>query len=359
MRDYEQIERLTQCLEKGKEGRQYWNSHRDIPENWGLESIPEPLTLKLSNNVRVSLKPPNLWLAELQSSDLAGYDLSGAFLSGANLEGAKLAGADLSGSHLIVTNLRNADLRDADLSRANLLDADLSGSDLTGASLVGAQLLRTKISGAVFDRCNVHGVSVWGTIGEPERQNDLVITTSTEPTITVDDIEVGQFVYLILNNKKVRNVLQTITSKVVLLLGRFTECRKAVLDRLRDELRRRNLSPVLFDFDPSSNLDISDTVTLLARMARFVIADLTDPRSVQQELTLIAPQVMVPIQPIILAGQQPWSMFGDLQRRSRGLLPIHEYRDVEDLIRGLQSAVIGPAEARRAELLPSPSPPNL
>src|SRR5262245_2962278 len=94
------------------------------------------------------------------------------------------------------------------------------------------------------------------------------------------------------------------------------------------------------------------TVMLLARMARFVIADLTDPRSVQQEQRLLHLRSFA-IQPIVLAGQRPWSMFDDLRRRSRGLLPVHEYRDVEDLVRKLESHVIARAEAKRAELLPS------
>jgi uncharacterized protein YjbI with pentapeptide repeats len=140
---------------------------------------------------------------------------------------------------LIVT-----DFSGADLSRANLLDANLSGADLSEALLVGAQLLRTNLENANLDRCNVHGVSVWGALGEPRTQKDLTITTVAEPTITVDDIEVGQFVYLLLNNRKIRNVLQTITSKVVLLLGRFTSERKALLDRVRDQLRQMNFSPV-------------------------------------------------------------------------------------------------------------------
>jgi hypothetical protein len=36
-----------------------------------------------------------------------------------------------------------------------------------------------------------------------------VITPENEPAITVDDIEVAQFIYLMLNYQKVRNVLQT------------------------------------------------------------------------------------------------------------------------------------------------------
>ena len=45
-----------------------------------------------------------------------------------------------------------------------------------------------------------------------------------------------------LHNQKIRDVIDTITSKAVLILGRFTDERKAVLDALRDELRKRNYS---------------------------------------------------------------------------------------------------------------------
>src|SRR6185312_13535354 len=39
------------------------------------------------------------------------------------------------------------------------------------------------------------------------KQQDLVITGWDEPKITVDDIEVAQFIYLLLNNKKIRDVI--------------------------------------------------------------------------------------------------------------------------------------------------------
>jgi hypothetical protein len=48
-------------------------------------------------------------------------------------------------------------------------------------------------------------------------------------------------------------VIDTITSKVVLILGRFTPERKSVLDAIRDQLRKRNYLPVLFDFEKPSN----------------------------------------------------------------------------------------------------------
>ena len=48
-----------------------------------------------------------------------------------------------------------------------------------------------------------------------------------------------------LSNQKVRNVIDTITSKAVLILGRFTDQLKAVLDALREELRKRDYLPIL------------------------------------------------------------------------------------------------------------------
>ena len=58
----------------------------------------------------------------------------------------------------------------------------------------------------------------------------IIRATFEEPGITIDDIEVAQFIFLMLNNPKIRGVLESVTSKVVLILGRFTEERKKVLD---------------------------------------------------------------------------------------------------------------------------------
>jgi hypothetical protein len=52
----------------------------------------------------------------------------------------------------------------------------------------------------------------------------------------VDNIKVAQFIYLLLNNEEVRNVIDTITSKAVLILGRFSDDRKPILNALRDAL---------------------------------------------------------------------------------------------------------------------------
>jgi hypothetical protein len=128
-------------------------------------------------------------------------------------------------------------------------------------------------------------------------------TKKKEAAITVDNIEVAQFIYLMLHNEKIRDVIDTITSKAVLILGRFTDERKAVLDALREERRKRDYLPILFDFEEPRSRDTDETITLLARMARFVIADISDAKSVLHELRAIVPDLpSLPVQSIILAS---------------------------------------------------------
>ena len=145
---------------------------------------------------------------------------------------------------------------------------------------------------------------------EDAQQKDLIITPEGEATLTVDDIEVAQFVYLLSNNQKIRNVIDTITSKAVLILGRFTSERKQLLDALKDALRGRGFIPMLFDFQPSARRDLTETIQLLANMAKFVIADVTEAKSIPQELSHIIPLLpSVPVQPILLASTQEYEMF--------------------------------------------------
>jgi hypothetical protein len=130
----------------------------------------------------------------------------------------------------------------------------------------------------------VYGISAWDVWLDGAREAGLVITDAGTAEITVDDLEVAQFIYLLLNNEKIRRVIDTITSKVVLILGRFTPERKAVLDTLRETLRQRNYSPVVFDFEKPASRNLTETIRVLAGMARFVIADITDAKSIPQEL---------------------------------------------------------------------------
>jgi hypothetical protein len=181
------------------------------------------------------------------------------------------------------------------------------------------------------------------------KQENLVISNSKDPTIIVDNIEVAQFIYLLINNEKVRGIIDTISSKVILILGRFTDNRKKILDSIRSELQQRNYTPIIFDFDRPASKDLTGTVEILARMAKFIIADLTDPRSIPHELATIVPFLRTtPVLPIRLARSDGYTMFDDLQSYD-WVLNAYEYEDEESLISELQK-IIGPAEKKAQEL---------
>jgi hypothetical protein len=155
-----------------------------------------------------------------------------------------------------------------------------------------------------------------------------------ESEITVDNIEVAQFIYLLLHNQKIRDDIDTITSKVVLILGRFTDERKKVLDALRDELRARDYLPVLFDFKSPATRTFDETILTLALVSRFIIVDITSPTSAPVELSLVVPQVRIPILPILEEGEAPFAMFRDLRRYPWVLSPV-TYKNAEQLAAGL------------------------
>ena len=200
--------------------------------------------------------------------------------------------------------------------------------------------------------CRVFGISAWALKLEGAWQRNLVITSDDEPTITVDNLEVAQFIYLLLRNSKLRQIIDTLTSKVVLILGRFTEERKTVLEAVREALRERGYVPVLFDFDKPASRDLTETVSTLAHMARFIIADLTDAKSIPQELERIVPVLpSVPVQPLLASSEGEYALFGTFKRYP-WVLPIHRYDDQAALLECLEEKVIVPAMEKANELAP-------
>jgi uncharacterized protein YjbI with pentapeptide repeats len=336
-----------------KQGVAAWNAWRD--ENPDIR--PD---LSKANLIGKDLSGAILTKAYLRETLLIGALLNEAYLNEAFLSRAHLNGAHLSGAYLNFAHLNEANLRRAYLNEASLIGADLSGAYLNEANLSGAYLNDADLQGAILvdtdfsggadlTGCRVHGVSAWGLkLGGTTKQQNLVITPKDEPDITVDNIEVAQFIYLMLHNQKIRDVIDTITSKVVLILGRFTDERKAVLDALREELRKRNYLPILFDFSVPATRDITETISLLARMARFVVADITDAKSIPQELAVIVPDLpSVPVQPLLLEGSAEYSMFEHFKRYP-WVLETYRYPSSERLIADLGERVIDPAEKWRS-----------
>jgi uncharacterized protein YjbI with pentapeptide repeats len=317
--------------------------------NLNRANLRDKAVLNGANLSHADLRGADLTRANLTRANLSGANLTRADLEWADLRDAILRDANLSHADLTRANLSHADLRHARLIEADLREANLTAADLSTANLSRAQLVKTNLVDATLTDCRIYGISAWDvTFSEGTKQQGLIITPSNEPAVTVDALEVAQFVYLLLHNEKLRKVIDTVTSKVVLILGRFTPERKVVLDALREELRNRHYVPILFDFDVPAERDITETVSLLARMSRFIIADLTDPRSIPKELEAIVPHLAVPVQPL-LEGDRPYAMFKDYWKYD-WVLAVHRYEGLPSLLGTLAEKVIAPAERNMNDL---------
>lgn len=275
------------------------------------------------------MKGTNFQRASLQNVDFSPLGerntrLFYSDLSGADLSNSNLNSADLSDTNLKFTNLKHTELQHSILQNSVMVETNLENADLTGAFIYGVSAWNIKVLNAV--------------------QRDLIITSGETFRITVDDIEIAQFIYLLLNNDKIRNVIDTVGKKGVLILGRFTKERKVVLDALRVALRERNFIPMLFDFDKPQQRDFTETIMTLAGLSRFVIADITNPKSSPLELQALVPDYQIPFITIIQENEEPFSMFSDLQNKYDWVAKPLEYNSVNDLVEVLDEAIIEEAE---------------
>jgi len=293
-----------------------------------------------------------LFHSYLRKADLHGVNLTESKIWECDLTNANLTRANLSRSDLSGSNLMGADLSDAQLCEANLGYACMYGADLAGADLRKTILVGTDLRKANLSCCWIFGLSAWDLKTSGSLQFDLVVTNRDDDRgiITTDSLEIAQFIYLLSRNERIRDVIDTIGKKAILILGRFTRERKTVLDAIRCELRTKGYIPILFDFEKPSMRNITETVSVLAHLSRFIIADLTQAKSIPQELQRIVPNLpSVPILPILHASDHEYSMFKDFLDYPWVLTP-HVYEDQDNLLESLAEKIIAPAEKKAYEI---------
>lgn len=242
--------------------------------------------------------------AKLQNSTFLNSDFREAYLVFANFCGSKF----LNGTSFIDANLDSAIIENsifdkAVLNRTNLHNTNLKNSvirstDLSYCLFIKTDLIKTKIVNS-----KVYGISVWDiTTNKNTIMKNLII--NKDPLITVDDIEIAQFIYSLLNNEKIRNVIDTMRTKGVLILGSFSNDKKnkitpkKVLDKIKEELLKKNYVPIVFDFDPSKKLDLISTVKTLALLSSFIIVDLSTPAGQLTEIGNLVREFPIPFIPI-------------------------------------------------------------
>ena len=330
---------------------------------------------------RADLHGAHLHRAQLYRAYLSGADLRGVDLSEANLRKANLVGADLSTANLIAADLSEVDLREADvhegylsgaslcqadatgavlcaanlcnavLCGANLTRADLSGADLSGADLSDALCVDTVFVQTTLSGCRVHGTTTRHVNVDGAVQEALCITPYEQPAICVDQLEVAQFISLMLNHQHIRDVVQAFISRFVLIVGCFSVERQVVLDALCAELRRQEYAPVVMNFESPASGSLTEMVSTLAQMARFLIVDLTDVMNLPQEVVNIVPTLSsVTVQPLMEEGGIGPIWLQEWQQAPR-ILDLYCYPDLDGLEASVKECVIDPAELRVRALI--------
>lgn len=316
--------------------------------------------LNLANLREANLRDTDLSSADLSSTDLHSADLRQANMSGASLNHADLRYANLAETNLSGAELIGADLRDAILAGANLSDADfreanLSGADLRKANLFGSILIKTNLEQADISGCRIHGITAWNLDASNTTQNNLIISAQGEPEISVDSLEMAQFLHLLLSNNNLLQVVEGLATQSVLIIGRFKAEHTVMLEGIREEVRLHGYVPMVLNFDQTGDYELSYKAMVLASLARFVIADLSDPNSIAYEMVAFADHLTsVPVQAIYRSTEtvpQQYPVFDHLQRLPH-VLPIYRYETTEGLMAALSDKVIKPAEEMMKSIRP-------
>ena len=344
----------------GERHQKSWNDWRKNHPN--VRPDLRGLDLRTENIHAVNISGMNLGWARLEKAQLPGLRAWNVNFADADLRHANLDGADLSLSVLdranlqycrfIKTILTDVSARKTDFRHANLSHAVLNGAHLEGANLAGARVV---------------GVSTWEVeIDEDTNQHDLILeelgdfiedwVDETDQGYKqrvigrVDHLEAVQLLYLIRNKDKLKTVIDAVTSNLVLILGNFSKERMKILRSIEKKIAELRYAPVIFDFDMPCDRDLIETVSLLANMSCFLIVDLTEPASTPLETMLIAPQIGVPLAPIIQKGERPFSLFNSLQAKYWWVLPTWTYRNEQHLIKNLETEVVEKCEKKRSTL---------
>lgn len=271
---------------------------------------------------------------------LAGHRLRRCSFERTNFKRCSLASAELGS-----VNLEGATFENCDLREANLRDARLRGATFRGCDLTGAIWAEADIDGAVVERSEIYGMSLWGTRGELADARALRLTKPGQETaLEIDGLHIGVFVVSLLDGNGVRELVDGLSSTLVLVLGRFSPEHKQTLNEIRSGLRSLGYSAIVFDTNAPRHRDTSETVSILAKLSRFVIADLTEPKSAPYELQQFVADGHTPLQ-VVTRGEPPFSMLSDLEKYP-WVLPARQFDDGAELMAALPELVAGLEQLR-------------
>ena len=187
-----------------------------------------------------------------------------------------------------------------------------------------------------------------GTAALARRQTDVrrdhrrSVEASLDAARSLDGINFGE-------------IMSDLIKRRVLILGRFTDRRLKVLKAIQEQLAAHpnGYIPELFTFRRPEARDLVESIIAMAALSRFIIADLSEPRSVQSELEAIVPHFQsVPVVPLLNRSGREYATFASIRRRPNVVQPTVRYQSIDDLKVKVNRTVIPQAEERLEQVRP-------
>jgi hypothetical protein len=251
--------------------------------------------------------------------DLSGAEINHAFAEGLNVRGANFENTTFEEGDFSRANFSQATFRNTRFNKTILTDARFDGAVFVNCNLNRVNLAKASFNVREITETVVYGISAWDLqISDKTKQSRLII----EPThslysefmgrgvvpLMVDDIELAQFIYYLSNHKRMRAVINVLSDKAVLLLGRFANGGLEFLYKIRDVLKGHGYTPMIFDFARPDSLSLTETAVAMAALCKFIVVDLSGP-SVPKELHAILSEIKRPV----LAIGKKYALFDDTE----------------------------------------------
>ncbi|MGQ0801356.1 MAG: pentapeptide repeat-containing protein [Pseudomarimonas sp.] len=341
----------------------------DLSDRFFLDSV-----IRFSTFTRCSMRHSSFATSRVEHCRFRGCDLSHArfdqasiissstfddegemsgVLRDARFDGTKLAQVDFGPifaerADFNRANLNEVTFRGTKLARARFIGSRLTRVNFLGTSLKEAVFVRNSLTNCKLDEVLVTGVAAWNNKYDEASSDQQRCIIDDHLPLRIRNIETAQLIDQVCDGK-FANAVNEMTGCAVLLLGRFDKAGRERLDVLRRGLEEQGYLPLIFEFVPPTDRTVTETVVLLAHMVKFIVADLSDPRSVGHELRSIIPTLGVPVVPVISANQDAYSMFGDYWRYD-WVLDIVRYGSTQELADILLSRIISPALGKAEQI---------
>lgn len=176
-----------------------------------------------------------------------------------------------------------------------------------------------------------------------KQDHKKIVATATEMVKVMDKNEYKEPINESLNRQ-------------VLILGRFSPRRKKILDALKKILKEHpgGYLPLLLDGKKPKNITLGEWGLYSAIASKFIIADMSEPKSIPDELRGIIPQCPSrPVVPIVNWSGKEYALAEEWALRKNVAQPTIRYKNEEDLSRKVENEVI-PAVEKLLKILVLP-----